>query len=590
MRLCSCTALVALAVAISVVLSCGGSSAGEASAGEAEGSTTPISQSESLRRAVQTLVAEKSNRAGKTRNEAKPLVGYYSVADGDLLWVDDKGLTPRANSVIEEIKKADDYGLRASDYDLPTANAVEVKDQGDLAWLADAEVKLSLAVIGYARDARGGRLNPQRLSQHLDPTLSLPDPLQVIKSIALSSDPAGYLRSFQPNHPQFEALRHALSAARGQSVNDTVINIPDGPVLRLGVEHEQVAMLRKRLNVAMTDLSGQQMLFDHALEEAVKRFQAEHGATPDGLVGPGTRRLLNGRDEARAGESRARLILLNMERWRWLPTELGGYYVTVNVPEFLLRVMADGKPLHTARVVVGKPSTPTPIFSDEVQEIVFNPYWSVPNTIKVEAIRPYITSEDGGFFGGGGGWNTAVLKRNNLRIKVGGREVDPAKLDWNRTDIKTLNIYQPPSPENVLGKVKFVFPNKHDVYMHDTPQKVLFPKRVRAASHGCMRVEHPDQLALVLLQRDQGWSAVKVAAAIENGYDQHVALQEKVRVYITYFTLWVSADGSIATFDDIYGHDPRMAVALFGTKAGFDSPAGKEPRETRYGPIGVIDN
>jgi hypothetical protein len=123
--------------------------------------------------------------------------------------------------------------------------------------------------------------------------------------------------------------------------------------------------------------------------------------------------------------------------------------------------------------------------------------------------------------------NTAVLKRNNF-ASVGGREVDPSKLDWNRTDIKTLNIYQPPSPDNVLGNVKFVFPNKHDVYMHDTPQKVLFPKRVRAESHGCVRVEHPDQLALVVLQRDQGWNAAKVAAAIENGYDQHVALQEKI--------------------------------------------------------------
>lgn len=561
------TALAIWAVAISFMLFCSPSVAAEP-----DGSITPISWTKALRVAVQNRVTEKFSRRGEARSELKALIDYYSDPEGCLLWVDDAGLTPRANSVIEEIEKADDYGLRASDYDLPKLDAVDPKNPSDVAWLADAEIKISLAVLRYARDARGGRLDPQRLSENFDPILALPDPLQVMKSIAICSDPAVYLRSFQPDQPQFEALRKALIAARGQSVNDHLIRIPDGPALKLGVAHDQVALLRTRLQVVEADAAGHEKLFDTSVEQAVKHFQAQHGVQPDGVVGPGTRRLLNQPPET-ANSTMLKLILINMERWRWLPNELGSYYVTVNVPEFTLRVMAEGKTVHTARVVVGKQSTQTPIFSNQIQEIVFNPYWSVPTAIKVEAIRPYITSESGGLFGRSG-WNTAVLKNNNLRIKIGGREVDPSTLDWNRLDIKALNIYQPPGPENVLGTVKFVFPNKHDVYMHDTPHKFVFPKRVRAASHGCVRVENPDQLALILLQQDQGWTAAKVAAAIQNGYDQHVALLHGIPIYVTYFTRWVNGDSSISTFGDVYGHDARMAAALFGNRLGFDRPAG----------------
>ena len=424
--------------------------------------------------------------------------------------------------------------------------------------LADAEIKVGMAVLRYARDARGGRIEPQRLSPNLDPTLALPDPLQVMESIAIRSDPAAYLRSFQPDQPQFEALRQALIAARGGKAETEIVTIPDGPTLKPGMEHEQVALLRQRLEVPAAD-GEKETVYDEKVVEAVKKFQASRGSRPDGLVGPGTRRALNQQHQA-ASPARIRQILLNMERWRWLPHDLGSYYVTVNIPEFMLRVVEDGETAFTTRVVVGKPDKQTPVFSNEMQTIVFNPYWNVPNSIKTEEIRPYLR-EEGGWFGGGG-WNTAVLERHGLRINVGGREIDPSRIDWNRIDIRSLNIYQPPGPGNVLGNVKFVFPNKHDVYMHDTPQKFLFARPVRAESHGCMRVQNPDQLAVTLLKRDQGWSAGRVASAIQTGYDQQIPLKERIPVYITYFTLKANADGSLSTFGDIYGHDARMAAAL----------------------------
>jgi murein L,D-transpeptidase YcbB/YkuD len=250
-----------------------------------------------------------------------------------------------------------------------------------------------------------------------------------------------------------------------------------------------------------------------------------------------------------------------MERWRWLPRDLGAFYVTVNIPEFMLRVAADDGPVYTTRVVVGKPDTPTPVLSNEMQTVVFGPYWYVPTSIKVDEIRPYLREEASWFFRSSR-WNTSVLQRHGLGVRYAGRDIDPESIDWNRVDIRNLELYQPPGPNNVLGRVKFVFPNKHDVYMHDTQQKELFAYPIRAESHGCMRVQNPGELAAIIMKRDQGWSDGRTFTALETGYDQQVPLKGRIPVHVTYFTLKVNDDGSLSTYGDIYGHDARMAAAL----------------------------
>jgi murein L,D-transpeptidase YcbB/YkuD len=528
-----------------------------------------ITRSEAIRVAVQNRLSEKfTETSERKKNEQGALVEFYSSPEQEPLWVDINGLTERGKAVIAEIKDADDYGLRSADYPLPKPDGFNASDSNATERLADAEIMVSYAVLDYAIDARGGRINPQRLSENLDPTLILPDPLEVIESIGIRSDPAAYLRSFQPDQPQFEALRQKLIELRGGkreavSVEKPDIIIPDGPVLKMGVVNEQVALLRKRLDVPAGP-GVDANTYDMSLGLAVQRFQQAHGAYGDGAVGPATRRLLNNPEQRqpREGASHAtiRAILINMERWRWLPHDLGPYYVNVNIPEFMLRVVEGGKIVHTTRVVVGTPEKQTPVLSNEMREIVFGPFWNVPTSIKIEEIRPYIR-ENASWFGGSG-FDTAVFQRHDLHMKYLGQEVDPATVDWSRVDIRNFDIYQPPGPDNVLGKVKFVFPNKHDVYMHDTTQKFYFAEAVRAESHGCMRVQNPDQLAAVLLNHDRGWSEARTESAMEDGYDTHVALQHKIPVYITYFTLKINDDGSLTNYGDIYGHDARMAAAL----------------------------
>ncbi len=241
-----------------------------------------------------------------------------------------------------------------------------------------------------------------------------------------------------------------------------------------------------------------------------------------------------------------------MQRWRWMREDLGDFHVLDNVPEFLTRVFDNGKVVFTERIVTGKTDTPTPTFSQDMQYIEFNPYWNVPNSIKTGEILPGLMK------------GKDIMGAQNLRASYRGQPVDVYSVDWSTTDIRSLDFQQPPGGGNVLGVVKFMFPNKFDVYMHDTPSKSLFDKTVRTYSHGCMRVRNPMSFATTLLEHDQGWGPDDVQRAVSDGNNQQVRLQKPIPVHVTYFTAWVQEDGSVSTFGDWYGHDRRLALALNG--------------------------
>jgi L,D-transpeptidase YcbB len=494
----------------------------------------------------QRLSAPAAKADNGEREDFAALSAFYAERSYAPLWVSASGTTPKAASAIAEIKHADDWGLAASDFALPDP----IAGNATPAALVDAEIKLSVAVLKYARYARGGRITDPatELSSYLDRKPQLLPPRDILSKIAAADAPDAVLRAFNPQHPQFEKLRQKLlELRRGAAPVSQIVRMPDGPMLKPGIKHPDVAVLRQRLNVA-PPVGADATLYDATLKAAVVAYQKEKGLSPDGLVGAGTRAVLND-VEVLTPEK----LLANMEEWRWMPDDMGDLYVWVNVPEFTLRIVKDGKVIHTERVITGLPDKETPIFSETMKTIIFRPRWNVPNSIKVKELWPSL-ARGGTYF-----------ERQGLRLSQNGRPVDPSSVDWSSTDIRRFDIYQPPGERNALGNIKFAFPNKHDVYMHDTPNKNLFNEASRPFSHGCMRVRNPERMAEILLAEDKGWDAGKIAQLIASGPENNeVKLDRKIGVHITYFTAWVDETGATQMARDVYGHEKRITLALEG--------------------------
>lgn len=524
---------------------------------------------------VLAAVRQKLPDAVRRLNEddAAALTAFYGDLNGKTIWVTTDGLTDKGKAVVAEIRKADDWGLDSTAFQLP-ASASGARTAEDA---ANDEITVAIAVLKYARYARGGRVNPSSISQLLDLKPPLLAPKAVLTDIAAASAPDGYLRDLHPKNDQFQRLRKVLLQLRGTDSKDAeeeepedpalAVKLPPGRLLGPGRQDPQVALLRQRLKVP-ADNPADENVFDEKVAEAVRAFQRANGLSPDALVGNNTRAVLNGRPKPTSvsGQDRIELVILNMERWRWMPEDLGEFYVWDNVPEALTRVIKNGHIIHTDKIIVGQPSWPTPSFSADMKTVVFHPSWGVPPGIKRKELLPLLRkSSGGGLFGifGGGYSSQAVLDAYNLRVSRGGRPVNANQVDWNSVNIATFDFQQPPGPKNPLGDVKFMFPNSHDVYMHDTPERHLFGRSFRALSHGCMRIEEPRRFAEVILGEDKGWSPDKVRSMF-NGYSSTVALDKHIPVHVTYITARVDDNGKLRTYGDVYGLDSRTMRALTG--------------------------
>lgn len=407
------------------------------------------------------------------------LESFYGAREEPPLWVGDAGFSDKAKAAMREIGKADDWGLSASAFALPSPGDHPSSPEA----AAKDEIALSAAVLKYARYARGGRLTPSKVSPLFDQKPPLRDPKIVLKEIAAAGAPDAYLRGLQPKQQQFERLRQALLNARARG----------------------------------------------------------------------------------AGEEETARILINMERWRWMPPELGSFYVWNNVPEFTARVVKNGKTIYTEKTIVGQVKYATPIFSATMRSIVFQPDWTVPETILREDLQPALQQR--GVFGTP---DVSVLTQHGLTVSLKGKPIDASTVDWANVNIKSYTFTQPPGPDNVLGKFKFNFPNRHAVYMHDTVQPELFAETDRTLSHGCIRVNQPDRLAALLLAEDKKWSPDQVSMKLANASNTIVPLNRHIPVHITYFTLVADEQGNLRSLADIYGLDSRMAQALLGLPIRFE--------------------
>lgn len=535
---------------------------------------------------MRTWFGNTSSLPKANKDDIAAASAFYAARTQGPVWVDSAGFSAKAKTAMDEVRKADDWGLSAAAFDVPSLGASPTPEM-----LAEAEGKLTLELMKYVRFARGGRVNLQSLSRVIDQTPPIKDPNTVVAELASAAAPDAYLRDQHPKHPQFQLLHKALLKARGP-VDSAVeidpslkVSLPATKVtLKVGVEHQNVALLRQRMKVP-AEGDGKDTVFDDKLELAVKAFQVEKGIKATGELSKATRLALNQEVDAHKApdpERGTQLIVLNMERWRWLPENMGDVYVWNNIPEYVTRVVKKDEVLFKERIIVGLPEWSTPIFSQTMQTIVFNPSWGMPDGIKQRELAPRLRAAGGGdffsqLFGGGGGGG-ASIRAYGLKVYQNGREIDPDSVNWGSVDIRNYSFIQPAGGKNPLGVVKFLFPNKYDVYMHDTIERALFAQPNRALSHGCIRVQDPLKFARVVLMEGNGLSAAAAENVVAGGGD--VKLKNPVPVHITYFTAVADDAGHVSTFGDLYGHDSRLSSALLGKTLrydpGFEAPAADE--------------
>ena len=501
-----------------------------------------------LRERISALLKETKSEA--ERDTLERINGVYAARRYAPLWVAGGAFSPKSDAAIAEIRRAGDWGLDPAAFDLPRLAPGATPDT-----IAAAEVQLSRAVVKYAAHARGARVDPSQLSLWLDQRPRPVDVEALLPSLARGHRARRRAAPAASAASRLKRLREAYLALRapGEKPRDVV---PEGPRILPGETHPHVAIVRRKLGVASPAEGAE--LYDDELAARLRSFVRQttgRNQRKDVAIDDKVRALLNkpSKDERDSAPTRQK-ILVNMERWRYLPDDLGAFHIWNNLPEFETRVVRDGAVMHQERLVIGKTNTQTPVFSDRMEFVVFNPDWGVPNSIKIKDLLPSLAAGD-----------DSILDRYDMKIVANGKVTHASRIDWGRTDIREVSIVQNPGPSNPLGQLKFMFPNRHDVYMHDTPSKNLFASSVRTFSHGCIRVRNPRRLAEVIFAKDRNWTARDVSARLQSRIENNrIELAQPIPVHNVYFTLVADEKGGLKSLPDVYGHDKRVGDALDG--------------------------
>jgi len=476
--------------------------------------------------------------------DRQAIESFYAGRGYTPIWIHDGRLTGRAKDVIARLKSAADEGLDAADYPVPDFGTLGGADA-----LAQGDIKLTDSVLDFARNMQVGRIAPTRVAVEIDYGTRPPEPADILRKIAGAGDINATLDSFDPPHEGFRALKRKLAELHNASIGEPNDRIADGEPIKPGAKDTRVPMLRARLGVASR--KPDDILYDRNLYNAVRAVQQKHDLKPTGVVDSKTIAAINGPKSSQQVDT----VLANMERWRWLPRDLGETYVMVNVPDYTLKVVNDRRVVWRTKIVAGKPQTPTPLTSASMDTVVVNPSWYVPQSIIQNELLPQYETDP------------KIFDRLGLEVKKGP--------DGN------INVVQPPGAANALGRIKFNFPNKFQVYLHDTPEKNLFKYDRRAFSHGCMRVEDPTMFGQVMLHLAMNAPTPdsRQIYALFGKEEKIFKLNRQPRVHLTYQTAFVDDSGKLELRDDLYGMDARMHAILHGDERKIaDVPPPQDPK------------
>ena len=504
------------------------------------------------------LSAGKFDRILGGKKERSPVEAFYASRDFAPLWIANGVMSERAKAAAVYLSGIEADGLDPSDYPIPAFRAGAEPEA-----LAEAEIKFTDTVLTFARQAQTGRVHFSRVSADIQYDVVKPEPVDVLAKLANAKNIGEALDSYNPPQPGYQALKAKLAELRNSKSETGKPPIPNGQVLKYsknkkGVEvlmdDPRVPALRERLGLT-GDASD--ITYDKKLADAVAKFQKERELKVTGQLNSSTLDAINGPRRERDAD----VIVANMERWRWMPRDLGKTYVMVNIPDYSLRIVRDNKLVWKTKIVVGKPNLATPIITADMKFITVNPTWNVPPSIIQNEYLPALQQDPN------------ALERIGLKIE---QNADG-----------TVRIWQPPGDRNALGRIRFNFPNKFLVYQHDTPDKHLFANDKRAYSHGCMRVENPlkyGEVLLSLVMPNEKYSENRLRSMF-GGSEININFPTHIPVHITYQTAFVDDADKLVIRDDIYGRDARVVSVLKGSERKVADIAIERPKNTSSLPV-----
>ncbi|WP_349557743.1 L,D-transpeptidase family protein [Marinobacter sp. NFXS9] len=518
------------------------------------GLVPPAGADEMLRQRLEAIQAGYTVAAG-----GEPLVATAALSD----FYESRGYTPAWTrpelrddwmSVLAGI--AGD-GLMPDDYHASALAELQQDSETEYSQeaLADRDLLLSDSFLLLASHLLDGKVDPETTDPEWQAERHQRELYQMLSQALDSGNLVATVDALRPTQTGYQALRSAHGRLAAMA-NMEWPPIPAGPSIEVGDRDDRLPVIRQRLRL-LGDLRGAEAgdpvadVFDDRLEPVIRAFQRRHGLTDDGIIGRKTLAMIN-----LSPAQRLDRVDLNLERWRWLPDSLGLRYVLVNIAAFEMEVVQGNQVVMEKPVIVGQPYRRTPVFSDQIRYLVLNPTWTVPTKLILQDKLPQILKDPG------------YLERLGFEVYEGWgtdrRRVDAATVDWSRVSARNLpyQLVQAPGPQNALGQVKFMFPNKYDVYLHDTPSRDLFQKSARTFSSGCIRLKDPLELAAYLLKGKPGWDEDRLNAVVASRKTTTVLLDDPIPIHLQYWTVWVDRTGTLQFRPDIYDRDPAVLAAL----------------------------